>query len=97
MLAPPDHQCSHEQCDCDGEHDERAEDAGGRIPQRSARDGAFAEVVMVDSDEEFVYFWVGPETANLVCHMLGTVGELPVAPVGTKRGCQRTWLGRSLV
>lgn len=98
-FASPDHQCSHEQRDGDGEHDERAEDAVGRVPQCSARDGAFAEVVMVDSDEEFVHFWIGPETANLVCHMLGAVSQLPVAPVGTKkkRGCQGTQLGLSLV
>lgn len=89
-LAPPDYQCSHEQRDRNGERDERAEDAVGRVPQGPARDGALAEVAMVDSDEEFVHFWIGPETANLVCHVLGAVSELPIAPVDTKRGCQET-------
>lgn len=67
-LAPPDHQGSHEQCDCNGEHNERAEDAVGRVPQGPARDRALAEVAVVDSNEELVHFWIGPETANLVCH-----------------------------
>ena len=86
-LASPDYQCSHEQRDRNGERDERAEDAVGRVPQGPAGDGALAEVAMVDSDEELVHFWVGPETANLVRHMLGAVSELPIAPVDTKRGC----------
>lgn len=90
MLAPPDHQSSHEQRDCDGEHDEGAEDAVGRVLKCSAGDGALAEVEMVDREEEFVHFRVRPETANIVCHILGAVSELPIAPVGgkKKRGCQ---------
>lgn len=82
MLAPPDHQSSHEQRDCDGEHDEGAEDAVGRVLKCSAGDGALAEVEMVDREEEFVHFRVRPETASTVCHILGAVSELPIAPVG---------------
>lgn len=81
-LAPPDYQRSHEQCDRNGKHNERAEDAVGRVPQGPAGDGALAEVVMVDTKEEFVHFRIGPETANLVCHELGAVSELPIAPYG---------------
>lgn len=96
-LAPPDHQGSHEQCDRNGEHNERAEDAVGRVPQSPAGDWALAEVAVVDSNEELVHFWIGPETANLVCHELGAVSELPIAPVDTKRSRQETQLGLSLV
>lgn len=81
-LAPPDYQRSHEQCDRNGEHNERAEDAVGRVPQGPAGDGALAEVATVDSKEEFVHFRIGPETASLVCHELGAASELPIAPYG---------------
>lgn len=86
-LAPPDHQCSHEQRDRNGEHNERAENAVGRVPQGPARDGALAEVLMVNLDEEPVHFRIGPETANLVRHVLGAVSKLLIAPVDSKRGC----------
>lgn len=85
MLAPPDHQSSHEQRDCDGKHDERAEDTVGRVLKCSAGDGALAEVEMVNREEEFVHFRVRPETASTVCHILGAVSELPIAPVGKKK------------
>lgn len=91
-LASPDHQCSHEQCDCNGERNERAENAVGRVPQGPARDGALAEVAMVDSDEESVHFRIGPETADLARYVLSAVSEVPVAPVDTKRSCQETQL-----
>lgn len=96
-FAPPGHQCSHEQCDRNGESNERAQNAVGRVPQGPARDGALAEVAMVDSDEESVHFRIGPETANLVGYVLGAVSELPIAPVDTKRSCQETKLGLRLV
>lgn len=89
-LAPPDHQCSHEQRDRNGESNERAQNAVGRVPQGPARDGALAEVAMVDSDEESVHFRVGPETTNLVRYVPGAVSELPIAPVDTKRSCQES-------
>lgn len=96
-LAPPDYQCGHEQRDRNGERNERAEDAVGRVPQGPARDGALAEVLMVDSDEEPIHFRIGPETANLLCHVPGAVRELPIAPVDTKRGYQETQLGLRLL
>lgn len=85
VLAPPDHQGSHEQRDCDGEHDEGAEDAVGRVLKCSARNGALAEVEMVDCDEEFVHFRVRPETADIVCHVLSAESEVPIAPVGKEK------------
>ena len=80
-FAPPHHQGCHEEGDQDGHHNKGAQDAVGWVPEKSSRQGAVVEILLVDSDEELIYQPVGPEAPHLQCHQVCAVRQLPIESV----------------
>lgn len=77
-FAPPNHQGCHEQSDQDGHNDEGTEDPVGRVPEKPSRHGAVVEVLLVNSDEEFVHQPVGPVAVQPLRHQVCAVRQLAV-------------------
>jgi len=84
-FAPPHHQRRHQQGDEDGQQDEGAEDAVGRVVQRPAGGRAVPEVLLVDGHEELVHQPVGPVAVEPLGDQRRAVRQLPVGAATQRR------------